>query len=170
MDDPIYVAFLLRVESNLVAFATFSHYTRSVDDGFELRAASELPGANFNNVLDMIDRGAIKVEDWSSFHRWLGREVGTWATFSTDAARMIVPHWFCDGAENLCRSIGADGNGPFLDIRYGALPREDLAPFDHLTGAVDSDDGKAYVYNIYSNLVITKRRIFDTIQEDETEQ
>lgn len=160
MDDRNYVAFLIRADKNLVSFATFTHYTKSVDGRLELRAASALPSAHFQKVLELLDREPIRITDWPSLYRWLGREFGTWATFSEELLEEFVPHWFSSEAECLCKSLSSDGNGPFLDVRYGDLPTDDIDRFRDMTGSVDSEDGLAYVCNIYSNLVLTKRPIF----------
>jgi hypothetical protein len=160
MDDNFFVAFLLRAEKNLVTFATYTHYIGFVQKGLELRAASAMSSAGFSNALELIDRDAIPITNWSSLYGWLGRDIGTWATFSEDSMRNFVPHWFSADAKSLCRSITSHGNGPFVDVRCDPLPEEYLDYFRDITGTVDSRDGLSYVHNIYSNLLITKRPIF----------
>lgn len=117
MDDRIYVAFLVGVGRNCATFGTYSHYKRPAEDELEVRVPSILPVGNVNAILYEIDRAATRISDWRSLYAWLGRDPGTWAAFTQESGLRLLPHWFSESTEFVCKSISVDGNGPFLDVR-----------------------------------------------------
>jgi hypothetical protein len=159
MDDRVYTAFLIGVGRNSATFATFTHFTRSGEDGTEWRIPSILPAEKLNEVFYEIDRAANTVGDWSDLYRWLGRDVGTWAAFTEESASRLVRHWFSDSVEFNCRFI-QNGPAEFVDINSFEFSEKHLEKFHDLTGEIDSREGHVYTVQIRSNLVLTTLPIF----------
>ena len=76
----------------------------------------------------------------------------------------LVPHWFSETVEFICKGMGPGGNGPFVDLKSADISAKEMDRFRDFTGAVDSDDGQVYAIQIWSNLVVATLPIFANIE------
>ncbi len=159
MEDPIYLAYRLNVGANSATFALHTLYTRKDDEGFERRIASLLQRDKVHQLLERLDVGAIVIENWRDFYRWLGREA-PWGAFTEKSGNELVPHWLAQSVEYQCLRLSLDAVA-FQD-RTCALNPQTLDGLS-LEGVSPDPTAMPYVSQFKSNLMVTTQPLFSQI-------
>lgn len=168
MNDGIFVAFLFKVEKDVVTFGFGGSKCdrMSTDDPtIDIRKPASLRRDVCKSMVEGLDKSLRldPIATWQQFYTWLGRG-HDWADFTYDFANQSLSHWF-GGTEYRCRQqlrAGGYREGPFIDL--DALGKEPLylESAQEMLGSNVEDGGETMriFHQFGDNFIITRKPIF----------
>lgn len=152
---PVYLVFLIDVGCNSATFGVDTVWVGKSTDGAERRAPSFASPEKIPEVLEIMDKYAVLIENWAQLYRWLGMTNGPqWAAFTEDSASQLIPHWI---TEYECQTSGLE-TFAYIDRNCGIDPQ--LIGEVKIEGNTTEVEAMRYSHMLGRNMVVTTQPLF----------